>query len=301
MRSVKRVVLFLFLVLIPLSRLSGEQDTPPSYYLTIGTMFKNEAKWLKEWIEFHHLLGVEHFYLYNNLSDDDYLEVLTPYISQGLVTLIDWPLPITNPGEFAHFQAQAMLDCLHKADSKWIALIDIDEFMFPVQADNLKKFLSSYDKFESVGAIYVNWYLYGTSYVYEIPKDKLLIETLTRRAKKADPIGKVIVKPEAVTGFNTIHRPAMLSGFWAIYPNCNPVCRWGLDNSNTRLIRINHYWSRDRKYYDEVKSRRGNISDHANNQEFLEGFITDTFNHKEDHEILKFVPELRQLMNLDAK
>lgn len=37
------------------------------------------------------LIGIEHFYLYNNNSTDNYEEVLKPYIDKGLVTLIDWP------------------------------------------------------------------------------------------------------------------------------------------------------------------------------------------------------------------
>jgi hypothetical protein len=54
-------------------------------------MFKDEAPWLKEWISYHHnILGVEHFYLYNNDSSDDYREVLRPWIDQHIVELIDW-------------------------------------------------------------------------------------------------------------------------------------------------------------------------------------------------------------------
>lgn len=34
------------------------------YYLSIGAIFKDEARFLDEWIEFHLGIGVEHFYLY---------------------------------------------------------------------------------------------------------------------------------------------------------------------------------------------------------------------------------------------
>ena len=33
------------------------------YKVSIGAIFKNEALYLKEWIEFHRIVGVEHFYL----------------------------------------------------------------------------------------------------------------------------------------------------------------------------------------------------------------------------------------------
>ena len=36
------------------------------YKLSICAIFKNEANYLKEWIEYHRMVGVEHFYLYNS-------------------------------------------------------------------------------------------------------------------------------------------------------------------------------------------------------------------------------------------
>ena len=48
------------------------------YNVSICAIFKNEAPYLREWIEFNHLVGIEHFYMYNNNSEDDYLVVLKP-------------------------------------------------------------------------------------------------------------------------------------------------------------------------------------------------------------------------------
>jgi hypothetical protein len=42
------------------------------HYLSICAIFKDEAPYLQEWIEFHRLLGVEKFYLYNNNSRDNF-------------------------------------------------------------------------------------------------------------------------------------------------------------------------------------------------------------------------------------
>jgi len=276
---------------------ASPEQQKPTYYLTIGTIFKNEAKWLKEWIEFHRLVGVEHFYLYNNLSDDHYLEVLTPYINKGIVTLIDWPYLINCSDQFTSIQVEAMKDCISKADSHWIALLDVDEFLFPSKLDKLKQFLMPFDH-NNVGAIFVNWYMYGTSYVDEIPENKLLVETLTKRGEKPFCTGKLILKPRTVTNFLNIHYPYMLDGYIAIYPNFIVATDWFADDSNSDIIRINHYWSRDRKYFDEVKSKRGDISPHAGNQWFLNSFINETNNHTDDHEIHRYVPRLRRIMNL---
>ena len=39
--------------------------------LAVGAIFQNEARYLREWIEFHRRQGVERFYLYENNSSDD--------------------------------------------------------------------------------------------------------------------------------------------------------------------------------------------------------------------------------------
>ena len=45
-------------------------------YLSVCAIYKNEARYLAEWLEFHLLAGVEHLFLYNNDSTDDHREVL---------------------------------------------------------------------------------------------------------------------------------------------------------------------------------------------------------------------------------
>ena len=59
--------------------------------LSICAIFKNEAPYLREWVEFHRLVGVESIYLYQNRSEDDYQSALHPFLNDGFVHLIDWP------------------------------------------------------------------------------------------------------------------------------------------------------------------------------------------------------------------
>ncbi len=53
------------------------------YYISICSIFKNEAKYFEEWLEYHLMIGVDHFYLYNNFSEDNYYEILEKYIKSG--------------------------------------------------------------------------------------------------------------------------------------------------------------------------------------------------------------------------
>lgn len=52
------------------------------YYVSICGIFKDEAFYLKEWIEYHKKAGVDHIYLYNNNSTDNYLTIIKPYLEE---------------------------------------------------------------------------------------------------------------------------------------------------------------------------------------------------------------------------
>ena len=143
-----------------------------TYYLSVCSIFKDEAPYLKEWIEYNKLIGVQHFRLYNNESTDNYLEVLGPYIISGEVVVIDWPGGQGN-WPFA-VQAPAILDAVSQLNgiSKWLAIIDIDEFILPMTSPDLVTFLKDY---ESFAAVVINWLHYGTSWVQDVSADKLMI------------------------------------------------------------------------------------------------------------------------------
>ena len=65
-------------------------------YLSACAIFRDEAAYLAEWIAFHRLVGVEHFFLYDNGSADHPEAVLAPYLAEGEVTLVPGPFPSTS-------------------------------------------------------------------------------------------------------------------------------------------------------------------------------------------------------------
>ena len=52
-------------------------------YLGVCAIYRDEGPYLREWIELHRLVGVERFFLYDNGSSDDHLEILAPYRKTG--------------------------------------------------------------------------------------------------------------------------------------------------------------------------------------------------------------------------
>ena len=57
------------------------------YYLVLCAIFKNESHILQEWIEHYLIRGIEHIYLINDFSNDNYMEILNPYIEENKITL----------------------------------------------------------------------------------------------------------------------------------------------------------------------------------------------------------------------
>lgn len=143
--------------------------------LAVCAVFRDEASYLAEWVEFHRLVGVEHFFLYDDRSGDAGREVLAPYVGEGLVTLTECAMPLASGG-----QGWAYDDALERACGRvrWLAFIDIDEFLFSPEHESLVDVLAD---FEHHPGIVVNWQVYGSSGLQSRP-DGLVIESFTQRA-----------------------------------------------------------------------------------------------------------------------
>jgi len=261
------------------------------YDLSVCMIFQDEAPYLKEWIEFHQLLGVDHFYLYNNNSKDNYIEVLDPYIKNDVVELIEWPQIATSVSEWDQIQVAAYNDAFKRAKSKtkWLAIIDSDEFLFPTLENNLHKFLKKYEKQKGIGGILVSWVCFGTSWVEKIPDDKLLIETLTLCVATGSDQFKSIFMPKRVSHVCSPHYVIYKEG----YRHCTPSGGMPPFIEIDR-IRINHYWSRDEWYLNNFKIPRRVLwgTDSATSQHW--GHAT---NVHDDTTIFRFVDPLRKRMS----
>lgn len=281
---------------LPFTGFSSDQSY--KYDLAICAVFQNEADYLREWIEFHKLVGVKHFYLYNNLSNDTYYQVLGPYIQSGEVELIEWGYN-TNP-DGSNWSTIQLMACHHainlsKNAVKWLAIIDTDEFLFPVEIDSLSEFLLDY---EDVGALCVNWQMYGTSGIKKIFPGHLLIEDLIYKAPmdySANVHVKSIVRPECVERLESPHSCAFLPGFYQVNPNkelfFGPYSSVQIDK-----IRINHYWTRDEHFFYNVKVPR--------RQKWQDGGCiqrANDMNKEIDTSIFKYVPRLKQKMANEPK
>jgi hypothetical protein len=268
------------------------------YDLAAALIFKDEAPYLKEWIEYHKLVGFQHFYLYNNESSDHFKDILLPYILSGEVELYDWSgnpwnLPNINNANWNAIQCLAYVNAVNKAKQakvKWIAILDSDEFLVPAHHESLVTLLSQYDE-NTIGGISVKWVMFGTSHVSKIPENALLIETLVLNYGWNCIGEKSIFRPERV---NLDCSKGPLIG--QHYPEYLPG--WGSLSLEYRDIQCNHYWSRDEFFLHHVKiPRRLNWETSENScLEWVDQYNQST---PAGGVILRFIPELRQRMGFE--
>ncbi|XP_065183904.1 uncharacterized protein LOC135814668 [Sycon ciliatum] len=153
------------------------------------------------WIDHHHRIGIEHFYLYaEQLGLEHYA---APYLQRNIAEIKLWMDPREKkywPIGFRPLsQVTAMNDCVYRLmdHAEWIAFFDVDEFMSPFKHNLLAPFLRPFTE-KDVGAVRVyTWY-----FVNRGPDDganTLLLSNYVREpAVSARERCKTIVRPRRV-------------------------------------------------------------------------------------------------------
>lgn len=222
------------------------------YMVSICAIFKNEALYLKEWLDYHLLVGIEHFYLYNNNSTDDFMKILQPYISKNIVTYIEWP--------YQQGQISAYLDCVNRMgkESRWLGFIDLDEFITPIKYENVYDFLRKYERY---GSVWIPWKVFGSSGIIDRDIEQLVTLDFTSCWNKPSATGKCFYNTRFklcmdkqkedmmnhilyTTDNNHIYPPVNVFGQFCVPPI--------FGGKNKELpIQINHYVIKSRKEYQK--------------------------------------------------
>ena len=105
---------------------------------------------------------MEHFYLYNHLSTDNYEEILAPYVKEGIVELRQVKKVPENSAEWNRIQTGVYDEVAKevKDSSKWLMILDTDEFLFSVNEKKLITMLKDYNDYASLS---VNWIIFSNS------------------------------------------------------------------------------------------------------------------------------------------
>lgn len=216
------------------------EATIMKYYFSILAAFKNETRYLREWIEYHRLVGAEHFYLYNN--DDDPTEadaLLQPYIDSKIIDLIRWEDKTGNR------VGPIFTDGLRRAkgETTWLAFFDLDEFLHPLVSDSVPDILRKYE-LPDVACLGINWLIFGSSG----HKKKQLLQIDSFRKRGVDLFSfnnrvKCIVRPDRVSGPSGGHSFKCIPPFRSIDENMN-TCNGPFSPPSFKKMALHHYFCR---------------------------------------------------------
>lgn len=220
------------------------------YDLAAMLIVKNAAQYMDEWICYHKLVGVEHFYIYDNESNDNLREVLKPYINAGLVTYTFWP------GVKQQTQTYNDALCKYRGEARWIAFIDDDEFIVPMEKktipEMLKTIVSECDN-GNVAGVAVAWVTYGTS-GHKVQTDGLCIERFKMREDcKKDFVYKAIVRTSRAYAVEP-HLPELSDGM-IIVDEVGGKVTHHIQGTHRDRIRINHYHMKSVEEFARKKAR----------------------------------------------
>ncbi|MBR2519116.1 MAG: glycosyltransferase family 92 protein [Selenomonadaceae bacterium] len=266
------------------------------YNLAVVAIFKDEAPYLREWLDYHLLAGVEHFYLYNNDSSDDYEKILAPYVEANLVTLIDW--------SGKAMQMPAYNDALekHRSECRYMAFIDLDEFIFPKTGQSIVEVADEiFSRDSKIAALKFNWQCFGSNGHEKADYSKGVLERFTRRAPSdwvfedeeinktvanCNAYVKIIVNPRAVDCVLSPHHAICFEGLHSVNTD-------GEENEKpinypvaTDKIVVNHYYTKSREEF-MTKINRGSAYRLLKRKD-VKNF--EVYNHNEifDNGILKY-------------
>ena len=277
--KLRDVVDFLFIPLyiicypfVALFRTKDQESYPHKFGVCL--IIKNEAQYIKEWIDYYQIIGADIFYIFDNDSDDNIQEILKPYIDNGVVVYQQ------IHGKGRQLDAYTLCVKKHKKECQNIAFFDIDEFLYLDPSQKLVDVLDgNFHKHPDMGAMGINWIIFGSG-KQESHEIGLVIERFKYRSEKDFDKNhhiKSIVNPRKVVVFRNPHFAFMQKGY-----NTYSVTGEKVDDAFVKEIsldiRINHYFCKSKEEYaskkvkglaDQVGERAMNdFNDHDKNDVF---------------------------------
>lgn len=248
------------------------------HYASICAIIKDEDKDVREWLNYHFLIGFEHVLVFDNNSRTPLKESLADFISNGLVTVVDFPLKHAQ-------QLSAYMSALKYwgNNTRWLAFIDADEFVVPLEKDDIRDFLDDYTQYAGVGA---NWTMFSSNGHVKRPEGGIL-ENYTA-CLGLNPHIKSIVQPSMTHAAKSPHHFIYTCSNFCANEDGVPVPGFNTYPLATK-IRINHYYYKSRNDFQE-KIDRGLATQMKNDRERS---INDFDSHLEnptyeDRAILRF-------------
>ncbi|MBR4904624.1 MAG: glycosyltransferase family 2 protein [Selenomonadaceae bacterium] len=217
--------------------------------LSIVAIIKDAARYLEEWLNYHLVAGVDHFYIYDNESTDDTREILEPYIEAELVDYF------SVSGELMQIPVYNDAVRRFKFASRYMAFIDCNEFIFPKTNQSIVEVVDEIlSKDPRAAGLVVNWQVFGSNNPPKADSENGVLESFTQRAprnwfvppaEETPPAGNIFVKtianPRYIRSIVNPHFAFYFEGTFAVNSEGGRVPYWGCEPVTDKIV-LNHYY-----------------------------------------------------------
>lgn len=233
--------------------------------LSIVAILKCEGPYLKEWIDYHLLAGVDHFYLYDNESPDNQVEVaqaeiVKPYVEAGLVDYFPFP--------GIRMQMRAYNDAIKrfKFQSRYMSFTDADEFIYPkfnkidlspVVGEGIIGLVDEIlSRDPNAAGLAMNWQFFGSNNLEKMDYSRGVLERFTRRAPNdwtspgmGNNLIKTLANPRAINVYGHPHYPTYFNGLYSINESGSVVPIYSNKPITVEKIALNHYFTKTKEEF----------------------------------------------------
>ncbi len=153
--------------------------------LAIALVVRDEERHIGEWARFHRLAGVRHVFAYDDGSSDGTVDQLRCQLGQDQLTVIPWHQRLCDRslGRPIHNQVLAYAHAAANFGGayRWLACIDADEFLVPVQAASIDAALAHLG--EEVVNVSLPWHMFGRC-GHQLPPTGGVVANFRQRAER---------------------------------------------------------------------------------------------------------------------
>ncbi|NBR22955.1 MAG: glycosyltransferase family 2 protein [Micrococcales bacterium] len=233
--------------------------------ITLVGMVRDEAKYLAEWLAYHWLVGFESFLIFLHDCQDD---------SEAQIARLPFPVTtvsVTGAQLGWALKNETYAAGLAQVTTPWAACLDIDEFLFFPQHENVTAFLLQ-PQFQSASAIAVYQNIFGAC-GHENSPPGLVTQNYTRRNADAVLAGdvaypqyrqprdlfkavKMLVRPADVIKVRDSHK--FLCKRLTVDETGEPFKQYNICRHMAN-VRLNHYFTKSREDW-AFKTARARLS-----------------------------------------
>ena len=191
----------------------------PGHNLTVcahGSLRKNMSNTnaLTEFFEIYLMLGAEKFAVYNHSGSSHLKPLVDYYVDKGVLDFFNLSIPsgVHNPNQG---QMVIIQDCIHRYmyQTKYIAMLDFDEFFLPNTYTNIVSMLDDQPKYKHCSQFQLRKFMFGKN----LPplqnssfNASMMASLITRGTKPSGP--KFIIRPSHMAQ-GDVHRMKTLPGY----------------------------------------------------------------------------------------